>query len=71
MAGAPMDGDDAELNLLLNDFKNKVNNADLGIDDDTRADLFERAINAVQNGVVPAYQNIIDGNEPSKTAGFL
>ena len=60
MAGAPMDGDDAELYLLLNDFKNKVNNADLGIDDDTRADLFERAIKAVQNSVVPAYQNIID-----------
>lgn len=63
-AGAPMDGDDAELNLLLNDFKNKVNKLDL--DDDTRTDLFQRAINAVETGVVPAYENIIAEMERQK-----
>jgi len=63
-AGAPMDGDDAELNLLLNDFKNKVNKLDL--DDDTRVDLFERAIKAVETSVVPAYDNIIAEMERQK-----
>ncbi|WP_427450320.1 DUF885 domain-containing protein [Litorimonas sp. WD9-15] len=64
MSGAPMDGEEAEMNLLLNDFKNKADKVEM--DDEARAALYERAITAVQNGVVPAYQRIVTEMERQK-----
>jgi len=56
LSGAPVDESD-ELNLLLQNFKDKVDK--LKIDDETREDLFARAIDALQGSVVPAYEAFI------------
>lgn len=56
ISGDPLD-DSEKLNLLLNDFKKKLDKID--IDEDSRAALSERAINAVVNTVAPAYERII------------
>lgn len=56
MSGLPIDDSD-DLNLLLSDFKTKVDKIE--IDDDTRAALFERASKAVLNNLAPAYERII------------
>ena len=56
ISGDPLD-DSEKLNLLLNDFKKKLDKID--IDEESRAALSERAINAVINTVAPAYERII------------
>ena len=56
ISGDPLD-DSEKLNLLLNDFKKKLDKID--IDEESRAALSERAINAVVNTVAPAYERII------------
>jgi len=53
LKGAPIDDSD-ELNLILNDFKTKVDK--LEISDDEREALFANAIDALQNSVAPAYE---------------
>jgi len=57
IAGNPVDADSDDLNLLLNDFKTKVEK--LKLDDDTRKALYERAIKAISNSLAPAYERII------------
>lgn len=57
IAGSPNATESNELNLLLNDFRKKVEKLDL--DDETREALYERAIGAIVNNVTPAYKRII------------
>lgn len=57
ISGTPNDADSDKLNLLLGDFRKKVEKLDL--DDETRSVLYERAIAAIVNNVTPAYQRII------------
>ncbi len=56
LKGAPVDDSD-ELNLLLQNFKTKVDKLD--ISDEKREDLFSNAINALQSSVAPAYEAFI------------
>lgn len=64
IAGAPMDDGAKELNLLLKDFKTKTDEVEM--EDDAREALYARAIAAIQNDVVPAYQRIIAEMERQK-----
>ena len=57
ISGNPIDEDSDDLNLLLEDFRKKVEGSD--IDAGEREALYERAINAIVNDVAPAYQRII------------
>jgi len=57
IAGAPVDGDSEELNLLLKDFQSKTE--ELSLDAETREALYTRAITAIADKVAPAYQRII------------
>ena len=66
MSGNPVDADSDKLNLLLEDFRKKVSK--LGLNDDVRAALYERAIIAIQNDVAPAYERIIAEMERQKAA---
>jgi len=56
LKGAPFD-DSEELNLVLADFQKKVEKLDL--DDDKKEALFTSAIEALQNSMKPAYDNLI------------
>ncbi len=56
LQGAPLE-DTEELNLLLSDFKKKVEKLEL--DDDTKTGLYSRAIEAIQSDVAPVYQRFI------------
>ena len=56
ISGAPYD-DSEEPSALLADFDKKI--ATLDIDDETRADLRERAVAAMNNSVKPAYEALI------------
>ncbi len=56
MSGLPIE-DGGELNLLLNDFKTKVDKIE--IDEETREALFGRASQAIVNNLAPAYERII------------
>jgi uncharacterized protein (DUF885 family) len=64
IAGNPNDADSDDLNLLLGDFKKKVEKLD--IDDETRTKLYERAIAAIVNDLTPAYERIIAEMERQK-----
>ena len=55
VTGAPFD--DGDYNLLLNDFRNKVEKLDL--DKDAKEDLYSGAIDALTNAVGPAYDALI------------
>jgi len=55
ITGMPFD--DGELNLLLADFKKKVEKLDL--EDSKKETLFEAAITALQDNVKPAYMTLI------------
>ena len=57
IAGSPVEADSDKLNLLLEDFRKKVEKLDLK--DDVRKALYERAITAIAEDVAPAYQRII------------
>jgi len=57
IAGSPVEADSDKLNLLLVDFRKKVEKLDLK--DDVRKALYERAITAIADDVAPAYQRII------------
>lgn len=57
ISGNPIDEDSDDLNLLLEDFRKKVESSN--IDEGEREALYERAINAIVNDVAPAYQRII------------
>lgn len=57
IAGSPNDADSEELNLLLGDFRKKVEK--LSLDDETREALYTRAIDAIVNTLTPAYERII------------
>ena len=59
MSGAPVDAESDKLNLLLNDFKTKVDKVKPKIDDDTKEVLYERAIIAISDNLAPAYERII------------
>jgi len=59
MAGAPVEAESENLNLLLNDFKTKVEKIKPKLDDDVKEALYERAIAAVSNSLAPAYERII------------
>ena len=56
MSGMPI-ADSGDLNLLLNDFKTKVDKIE--IDEDRRAALYERASKAILTSLAPAYERII------------
>ena len=56
MSGMPIE-DSGNLNLLLNDFKTKVDKIE--IDEDTRTALYDRASKAIVNNLAPAYERII------------
>jgi uncharacterized protein (DUF885 family) len=64
IAGNPNDADSEDLNLLLGDFKKKVEKLDL--DEPTRTELYERAIAAIVNNLTPAYERIIAEMERQK-----
>ncbi len=64
IAGDPVDANNETLNLLLEDFRSKVE--DLPMDAETREKLYERAIAAIVNNVAPAYENIIAEMERQK-----
>ncbi|MDA8708739.1 DUF885 domain-containing protein [Hellea sp.] len=63
MSGAPFEDSDT-LNLMLNDFKNKVEELDLP--DDEKEALFESAITALLTSVKPAYSALIVEMERQK-----
>jgi len=56
MSGMPVD-ETGNLNLLLNDFKTKVDKIE--IDEETRTALYDRASKAIVNNLAPAYERII------------
>jgi len=56
IAGTPIDPESDDLNLLLADFEKKVE--PLGLDEDTKDALYERAINGVTDSLAPAYQRM-------------
>ena len=56
MSGMPIQ-DNGNLNLLLNDFKTKVDKIE--IDEDKRAALYDRASKAILTSLAPAYGRII------------
>ncbi|GGX57856.1 hypothetical protein GCM10011309_03670 [Litorimonas cladophorae] len=64
IAGNPNDAESEDLNLLLGDFKKKVEKLDL--DEPTRTGLYERAIAAIVNDLTPAYERIIAEMERQK-----
>lgn len=55
MTGLPFD-DSEDLNLLMNDFKNKVSKLDLS--DEKKEELYEAATTALLTSVGPAYENL-------------
>jgi len=57
ISGSPLEAESENLNLLLEDFRKKVESSDIA--ESQREALYERAINAVLNNVGPAYQRII------------
>jgi len=59
ISGAPVDVESDNLNLLLNDFKTKVEKVKPELDDDTKEALYERAIIAISDNLAPAYTRII------------
>ncbi len=65
-SGAPIDEDSETLNLLLNDFKTKVEK--IGLDADTKEALYARAITAISDNLAPAYERIIDEMTRQKAA---
>jgi len=65
-SGAPIDKDSETLNLLLNDFKTKVEK--IGLDADTKEALYARAITAISDNLAPAYERIIDEMTRQKAA---
>ena len=61
LKGLPFEEDSDDVNLLLNDFKTKVDKLDL--DDETRTDLYEGATTALLTSVGPAYRDMIAAME--------
>ena len=57
ISGSPLEADSETLNLLLEDFRKKVQDSDIA--EDQREALYERAIQAILNDVGPAYERII------------
>ena len=57
LKGLPFEEDSDEVNLLLNDFKTKVDKLDL--DDETREQLYTDAATALLTSVGPAYRDMI------------
>ena len=57
LKGLPFEDDSSEMNLLLNDFKTKVDKID--VDEDTREQLFTDATTALLSAVGPAYRDMI------------
>lgn len=57
ISGSPLEVESEDLNLLLEDFRKKVESSDIA--ENQREALYERAINAILNNVGPAYQRII------------
>ena len=64
IAGDPIDTDSETLNLLLEDFRSKVEK--LTMEDAEREALYERAIIAIVDDVAPAYERIIAEMERQK-----
>ena len=56
ISGYPFE-DSEELNVLMKDFRNKVEKSD--ITDDKKEELYSRATAALQSSVKPAYENVI------------
>ena len=61
LKGLPFEEDSDDVNLLLNDFKTKVDKLDL--DDETRKELYEGATTALLTSVGPAYRDMIAAME--------
>ena len=59
MSGAPVEAESDKLNLLLNDFKTKVEKVKPKLDDEAKEVLYERAIVAISESLAPAYERII------------
>ncbi len=57
ISGSPLEAESEEINLLLEDFRKKVETSDIA--EDQREALYERAIKAIINDVGPAYERII------------
>jgi uncharacterized protein (DUF885 family) len=57
LTGLPFDEDSEEVNLLLNDFKTKVEK--LKLDEETREQLYSGATTALLTSVGPAYRDMI------------
>ena len=57
ISGSPLEPESEDLNLLLEDFRKKVESSDIA--ESQREALYERAIKAILNNVGPAYQRII------------
>ena len=57
LSGLPFEENSDEVNLLLNDFKTKVDK--LGLDDETRETLYTDAATALLTSVGPAYRDMI------------
>jgi len=64
ISGSPLEAESEDLNLLLEDFRKKVEGSDIA--DDQREALYERAIKAILNDVGPAYERIIAEMERQK-----
>ena len=58
LKGLPFEDDSDEMNLLLNDFKTKVDKLDL--DEETREQLYTDATTALLTSVGPAYREMIE-----------
>lgn len=57
LTGLPFEEGSNEVNLLLNDFKTKVDK--LGLDEETREELYSGATTALLTSVGPAYRDMI------------
>ena len=58
LAGAPME-DTEELNVLIKDFKSKIENEKLSFSIEQKEDLYERALKALLTSVKPAFEKVV------------
>lgn len=65
LTGLPFDEKSEDVNLLLKDFKAKVEK--LGLDEETREDLYTQATSALLTSVGPAYEGMIAAMKQQKS----